>query len=486
MTELASLDATAQAELVRSGEASPAELVDAAIERIEALDPHLNAIVTPLYDKAREAAASELPDGPFRGVPMLLKDLACHSAGDPMYEGMGFLREVGWVEHEDTVLARRFRQAGFVFCGKTSTPELGILSTTEPAAFGPTRNPWSLDHSTGGSSGGSAAAVAAGLVPLAHASDGGGSIRIPASACGLVGLKPSRGRTPLGDDFGDVMAGLVNEHVLTRSVRDTAAVLDAVAGLAPGDPYTAPTPQRPFLDEVGADTGRLRIGIRTATPGRQIETHPDCLAAAHETAKLLESLGHTVEEAELPFFDAEDLVPQFLTRWSGGVAWSLDYWSRKTGREIRAEDVEPCTWALAEMGRTHSAADLLSAIERHQVLGIQIAQWYESGFDLLLTPTMAVPPPPIGSFDHPPDQPLLPIAVATPMAIFTSGLNMTGLPAISLPLHTGADGLPIGSQLVAPYGREDVLLRVAAQLEQAAPWADRRPPVFAAEGAASA
>jgi amidase len=483
MTELAFLDATAQADLVRSGEVSPAELVDAAIARIEALNPELNAVITPLFDKAREAAAGQLPDGPFRGVPMLLKDLACHSAGDPMYEGMAFLRDVGWLEHEDTVLASRFRRAGFVFCGKTNTPELGILSTTEPAAFGPTRNPWNTGHSTGGSSGGSAAAVAAGMVPLAHANDGGGSIRIPASACGLVGLKPSRGRTPLGDDFGDIMAGLVNEHVVTRSVRDCAAVLDAVAGLAPGDPYTAPAPARPFLDEVGADASRLRVGIRTAPPGRQSEAHADCVTAANETAKLLEGLGHTVEDVELPFLDAEDLVPQFLTRWSGGVAWNLDYWSRKTGRTVREEDVEPCTWALAEMGRTQSAAALLTAIERHQVLGIQIAQWYESGFDLLLTPTMAIPPPPLGSFEHPPDQPLLPIAVATPMAIFTSGINMTGLPAISLPLHVNDDGLPIGSHLVAPYGREDVLIRVAAQLEQAAPWADRRPPVFAESAA---
>ena len=483
MTDFASLDATAQAELVRGGEVSAAELVDAAIERIEAIDPELNAVITPLYDKARQAAAGELPDGPFRGVPMLLKDLACHSAGDSMYEGMGFLREVGWVEHEDTVLASRFRRAGFVFCGKTNTPELGILSTTEPAAFGATRNPWNTGHSTGGSSGGSSAAVAAGMVPLAHANDGGGSIRIPASACGLVGLKPSRGRTPLGPDFGDIMGGLVSEHVVTRSVRDCAAVLDAVAGPAPGDPYAAPEPERPYLQEVGADAGRLRIGIRTAPPGRQLETHPDCVAAANETAKLLEGLGHTVEEAELPFLDAEDLVEHFLVRWSGGVAWNLSYWERKTGRPITADDVEPCTWALAEMGRTHSAGALLTAIERHQVLGFQVASWHESGFDLLLTPTMAVPPPPLGSFDHPPDQPLLPIAVATPMAIFTSGLNMTGQPAISLPLHWNGDCLPIGSQLVAPYGREDVLLRVAAQLEQAAPWADRRPSVSAATAA---
>ena len=475
------LDATAQAELVRRGEASPAELVDAAIARIEALNPQLNAVITPLFDKAREAAAGDLPDGPFRGVPMLLKDLACHSEGDPMYEGMAFLLNAGWVEDEDTVLARRFREAGFVFCGKTNTPELGILSTTEPAAFGPTRNPWNTGHSTGGSSGGSAAAVASGMVAVAHGGDGGGSIRIPASACGLVGLKPSRGRTPLGDDFGDIMSGLVNEHVLTRSVRDTAAILDAVHGPAPGVPYSAPPPERPYAEEVGADPGRLRIGIRTAAPGRQVPVDPACEQAATETARLLEGLGHTVEPVELPFLDVDDIVQHFLVRWSAGVAWEIGYWERKTGLTCREEDVEPCTWALAELGRSNSAGDYLTAIERHQVLGIEIARWYESGFDLLLTPTMAVPPPPLGSFEHPPDQPLLPVAIATPMAVFSAGLNMTGLPAISLPLHFSDDGLPIGSQLVAPYGREDALIRVAAQLEEAQPWADRRPPVFATD-----
>ncbi|HEX2087473.1 MAG TPA: amidase family protein, partial [Solirubrobacteraceae bacterium] len=240
-----------------------------------------------------------------------------------------------------------------------------------------------------------------------------------------------------------------------------------------------PPPARPYADEVGADAGRLRVGIRTAPPGRQIEAHPDCVTAAENAARLLESLGHAIEPVELPFLDAEDLVANFLIRWSGGVAWNIAYWERKTGRTCRQEDVEPCTWALAEMGRGHSAAEYLSAVERHQVLGIQVALWYESGFDLLLTPTMAVPPPPLGSFEHPPDQPLYPIAVATPMAIFTSGLNMTGQPAISLPLHVNEDGLPIGVQLVAPYGREDVLLRVAAQVEQAQPWAERRPPVYA-------
>lgn len=473
------MDATAQAELVRTGEASPAELVDEAIERIERLDPELNSVVTPLFEKAREAAAGELPDGPFRGVPFLLKDLAAHSAGDPMYEGMSFLREVGWVEEEDNHLARRFREAGFVFLGKTNVPELGILPTTEPAAFGATKNPWDPTRSPGGSSGGSAAAAAAGLVAAAHGNDGGGSIRIPASCCGLVGLKPSRGRVSLAPEFGDLMSGLVAELAVTRSVRDTAAILDAVHGPAPGEPYVAPDAERPFLDEVGANPGRLRIGLLTRAPGGQIEVHPDCVTAAEGAARLLESLGHSVEIAEIEALDDPEYVPQFLVRWTSGLAWNLDYWSRRTGREIGPEDVEPCTWALAEQGRSHTAAAYLRSMEYAQAAARRVADWWASGFDLLLTPTLAEPPTPLGAYDHPPDQPLLPIIRSTPLAVFTAGFNSTGQPAISLPLHESDEGLPIGVQLVAELGREDLLLRVASQLEEAAPWADRRPHLFA-------
>ena len=265
--ELASLDATAQAELVRSGTVQPIELVDAAISRIEQLDPQLNAVVTPLFDKARDQATStELPDGPFRGVPMLLKDFLCHTAGDPYFEGMRFLRDLHWREECDTYLAAKFRAAGFVFVGKTNLPELAGGAVTESAAFGPTRNPWDLTRSPGGSSGGSAAAVAAGLVPVAHGNDGTGSLRIPASACGLVGLKPSRGRTSLGPARSPGLLGNIVEHVLTRSVRDTAAVLDAVAGTLPGDLFTAEPPLRPFIDEVGRDPGHLRVGLLLHDP----------------------------------------------------------------------------------------------------------------------------------------------------------------------------------------------------------------------------
>jgi amidase len=490
-------DATAVADLVRSGEASPKELTEAAIERIEARNGELNAVVHPLFEKA---LASEPADGPFRGVPFLLKDLACHSAGDPMHEGMSFLRRVGWVESEDTWLARRFREAGFVFLGKTNTPELGILPTTEPAAYGPSRNPWDTSRSTGGSSGGSAAAVASGMVPIAHANDGGGSIRIPASACGLVGLKPSRARVSMAPEFGDFMSGLVSELVVARSVRDAAAVLEWVADPPPGEPYYAPDRARPYTEDVGADPGRLRIGLMTRPPGGQFEAHPDCVAAGEGAARLLESLGHHVDASYPEALDDEGYIERFLVRWTSGVDYNLRYWERRTGQPIGPEDVEPLTWALAEQGRAHSAAAYLEATEYAQAVARRGAEWWteqhrgapgragrvRNGHDLLLTPTMALPPAEIGSIGNgDEDNPLMPIVRATPYAIFTAGFNSSGQPAITLPLHWSDDGLPIGVQLVAAFGREDLLLRVAAQLEQARPWADRWPPLAAAQPATS-
>lgn len=473
--DLARQDATAQAELVRRGEVSPLELVDAAIERIEAANGEINAVITPLFEKARETAAGELPDGPFKGVPFLLKDLLAHSAGDPFHEGMTFLRDLDWVEDSDTELVRRFRRAGFVICGKTNTPELGILATTEPAAHGATRNPWDTSRSPGGSSGGSGAAVAAGMVPAAHGNDGGGSVRIPASACGLVGLKPSRGRTSVAPEFGDINCGLVAEHVLCRSVRDTAAILDATHGPAPGDPYAAPAPERPYLEEVGADPGQLRIGLRTAAPGAQFETHPDCVAAAEDAGRLLESLGHGVSESVPDGLDDPAYVEQFLMRWVSGIAWNLDYWSRRTGREITADDVEPSTWALAEHGRSFTGPQYLGALEYQQGAARTSASWWSDGFDLLLTPTLGEPPTRLGEFEADPDDPTSPLRRSVPVGGFTAYWNSTGQPAISLPLNWNDDGLPIGIQLVAAYGREDLLVQVAAQLEAARPWAGRVP-----------
>jgi amidase len=478
--ELALLDATAQAELVRRGEASPRELVDAAIARIERVNPRLNAVVIPLFEKARaRAAAPDLADGPFRGVPFLLKDLVCHSAGDPYHAGMRWLRDRGWTEAHDTFLAARFRAAGFVSLGKTNTPELGPVPTTEPECYGPTRNPWDPSRSPGGSSGGSAAAVAAGMVPVAHANDGGGSIRIPASACGLVGLKPSRGRTSLGPDIGESWAGLTIEHVVTRSVRDTAAVLDAVAGYQPGDPYTAPPPLRPYREEVGADPGRLRIGLLAHVAGGRIAVHADCTAAAHDAGRLLASLGHRVEgayPAALDDAEAGRAAALVVATWT---ARDLAYWSERTGGTIGPGDVEPMIWGVAEMGRTFTAVEYVRAVEHLQAHARRVTQWWADGFDLLLTPTMPEPPPTLGQFSATPAEPLRGFARGADFVAFTLPFNVTGQPAVSLPLHWSASDLPIGVQLVAAYGREDVLLRVAAQLEQARPWAGRRPPVHA-------
>jgi amidase len=471
------MDATAQAALVKSGEASPVELAEAAIERIEALNPELNAVIHPLFEKGLEAAKGELPDGPFRGVPFLLKDLMAHSSGDPMHEGMKHLRDIGWTEAEDTELVRRFRAAGFVILGHTNTPELGILPTTEPEAYGPTHNPWDSGRSPGGSSGGSAAAVAAGMVPVAHASDGGGSIRIPAAACGLVGLKPSRGRVSLAPDFGDVMTGLVAEHVVARTVRDSARILDLIQGVAPGDPYGAPTPQRPYLEEVGADPGKLRVGLMRTAPSGQFEVHPDCAAGAEAAGRLLESLGHAVETSHPEAIDDPAYTERFIQRWTAGVAWNLDYWSRRTGQEVTEDGVEGSTWALAEMGRSFGAPQYLSALEYGQHAAREAAAWWEQGFDLLLSPTMGEPPTPLGAFAPEPGNPASPIFRSIPTAGFTAFWNSSGQPAISLPLHTGEGGLPIGIQLVAAYGREDLLVQVAAQLEGAQPWADRWPEV---------
>jgi amidase len=473
------IDATAQAQLVRDGEATPAELVEAAIARIEATNGELGAVIHPLFEEGLAAANGELHDGPFKGVPFLLKDLGAAFAGQPLHMGMQYLKDRDFRAPIDTYLAQRFRQAGLVTIGKTNTPELGVLPTAEPRAYGPTRNPWDLGRSSGGSSGGSAAAVAAGMVPFAHANDGGGSIRIPAANCGLVGLKPSRQRISEGPLVGDIMSGLTCELCVSRSVRDTAALLEAVHGPAPGDPYVAPPPLRPYTEEVGADPGRLRIALWTETTIER-EADPQVVAAARAAAKTLEGLGHEVEEPDLATIRSIDLVQPFLVRWAAGQAAILDQLGIATGSVIGAGDVEPLTWALAEAGRRHSAGEYLTAVGQHQVMSRMFAGLHESGFDLLLSPTLGEPPPPLGSFDDSGPDPMAAFERAFIDGCFTAAFNATGQPAISLPLHWSEDGLPIGVQLVAPLGREDLLLRIAAQLEQAVPWADRTPLVFAA------
>ena len=487
MSDLGRMDATAQAELVRSGRASAAELVDAAIERAERVNPVINAIIHELYDEAREQAAGDLPDGPFRGVPFLLKDLGAGLAGQPYHMGMQVLKDAGFRLPMDTYLGARFRDAGFVTIGKTNTPELGILPTTEPRAYGATRNPWKLDHTPGGSSGGSGAAVAAGIVPVAHANDGGGSIRIPASHNGLVGLKPTRQRTTQGPLIGDALSGLTEELVVAWSVRDVAAILEEVHGAVPGDPYFAPAPERPYTDEVGADPGSLRIGIRVEAFVPQ-EVDPRVQESARRAARLLEELGHAVDEdtPRVPTTEPgspTDLVESFMTRWQAGQAASLDQFGVILGRSLGPGDVEPLTWALAEEGRRKSAGEYLNAVAIHQSLARLVSAWFERGHDLLLTPATGEPAPPLGTFDDSGPDPLAAIERARKTAIFNALFNATGHPAISIPLYETDEGLPTGVQLVAPQGREDILIRVAAQLEQALPWANRRPPVWAGEAA---
>lgn len=479
----APLDATAQAELVRKGEATATELVEAAIARIEAVNGELNAVIHEFFDEALATAANGVGDGPFAGVPFLLKDLGASFAGQPLHLGMEVLKRADFRAPVDTYLAQRFRDAGLITLGKTNLPELGILPTTEPRAYGPTRNPWDTSRSTGGSSGGSAAAVASGMVAMAHATDGGGSIRIPASATGLVGLKPTRQRITEGPAIGDIMSGLTTELVVARSVRDVAGILDAVHGPAPGDPYVAPPPRRPYVDELEADPQGLRIGFTEHPPLADIRSDDDCLAAVRAAAKLLESLSHTVEEAS-PLDEATAaalrLEETFMDRWAAGQAAALAQFSTLIGRKIGPDDVEPLTWALAEQGRATPAAQYLGAVAVHQTGARIIAGWHESGFDLALSPTMAAAPVPLGTHDDSGDDPFDAFRAGFVQGAFTAIFNVTGQPAISLPLHWSDSGLPIGVQLSAPFGREDLLIAVAAQLERAQPWRDRTPPAFAA------
>ena len=478
MTDTTWLDATAQAELVRSGAVSPIELVDAAIERVERVNPQLNAVIHPLFDAARETAKGDLPDGPFRGVPIVFKDLGCAVAGDPYHEGLAIAKRLGFRATRTDELARRYFDAGFVCIGRTNAPEMGLVPTTEPYAYGPTRNPWNLDRTTGGSSGGSAAAVASGMVPVAHANDGGGSIRIPASCCGLVGLKPSRGRVSGAPFFDPLYSMLTVELCVSRSVRDTAAILDAVHGASIGDTVAAPAPARPYRDEVGADPGRLRIGILTHDPLSGATAKPECIAAVDDAARLLESLGHHVERSYPKALDDPGLVGHFTALWAGGLAADIAAWETALGEPITANDVEPLTWGLTEMGRATTAVAYVTAQAALVNKTREVAQWWADGFDLLLTPTLAEAPVPLGTFDTP-DEPILGFMRAAEFTPFTPGFNITGQPAISLPTATSSDGLPIGIHLAGAFGREDLLLRVAAQIEAAAPWADRHPPVHA-------
>ena len=473
--DAAFLDATAQAELVRKKVVKPIELVDAAIERIERLNPELNAVVTPMYDQAREAAEGDLPDGPFTGVPFLLKDLGAMCAGVPQTWGTAFSKD--FVPDHDSELVVRQKKAGLICLGKTNTPEIGILPTTEPRLFGPSRNPWNTDHSTGGSSGGSAAAVASGMVSLAHANDGGGSIRIPASCCGLFGLKPTRARNPLGPDFGDMMSGFIVEHCVSRSVRDSAALLDATAGPDVGDPYWAPPQERPYLDEVGADPGKLRIAFTTeAATGAEVDI--DCVDAVRDAAELCAELGHDVDEAT-PEVDAAMINQAFTAVFVGGGAGAyIEGMALLHGKTPTKDQFETLTWALYEMAGQIKATDYLLALTFLQQTSRRIAR-FMIDYDVLLTPTLSKPPVPLGWMDSPPDDPMLGLRRAAEYVPFTPICNFTGQPAMSVPLVWNDAGLPVGTHFVGRFGDEATLFRLAAQLEKARPWADKRPPVSA-------
>jgi amidase len=474
-------DACAEAELVRTGQVSPAELVGAAVERIRRDDPPLGALVRERFEAAALEARGDLPDGPFRGVPLLLKDLGCHVAGEPTHYGTTFLRDADWRSPVDSSLARAFRAAGFVVLGRTRVPELGTTVTTEPLAYGPTRNPWDLRCTAGGSSGGSAAAVAAGLVAVAHGGDGGGSIRIPASACGLVGLKPSRGRVSQGPQVGEAWAGATTDGVLTRSVRDSAALLDVISAPMPGDPYWAPPPQRPFMAEVGASPGRLRVGLLPAPAQDELPGDETSRAAVLAAGRLLEQLGHTVEVAHPAALGDARFGRHFNRVVGADVALALEQFGRALGRTIQDEELEPRNRAYRRIGRSMSATDYLDSRAWLGGFTREVARWWApseqdgEGFDLLVTPTVNGPPPPLGWLEPVGDSRLGGQRVAAFMP-YTAQFNVTGQPAVSLPLHVSDEGLPVGVQLVAAYAREDLLLRVAARCEQAAPWRDRRPP----------
>lgn len=476
LDRIGALDATAQAALVRGGELTAEELVAGAIARIERLNPALNAVVTTAYDQALATVAHGTPDGPFGGVPYLLKDLVAEAAGMRFCEGSRFLRAN--VSTVDSELVVRLRRAGLVILGKTNTCEFGMAPTAEPRLFGATRNPWDPTRSPGGSSGGAAAAVAAGMVPMAHANDVGGSIRIPASACGLFGLKPTRARNPLGPLYGDALAGWAVEHAVTRSVRDSAALLDATSGPAPGDPYPAPPTAGRFADEVGRPPGRLRIGFSVHPPEAR-PVHPDCRAAVEDAAALCAELGHEVVERDLV-----ELTPRVReaigTVYDAGVVWIVRYWARLLGREPEPDELEPFTRALLEHGERVSGGELLLAVTDLQAFSRRVARIF-ADVDVWLWPTLAQPPLPLGVVVSTEEDPWRGNREAGDLLAFPLVVaNITGQPAMSVPLHWSPSGLPVGTHFLGRFGEEATLLRLAAQLERARPWAGRCPPPAAA------
>lgn len=492
VAEYGRCDALDLAALVRAGEVSPAELLDEALARTARINPKINAVIHLMEGRARATIASGLPDGPFRGVPFLVKDLLAACAGEPMRCGSKYFRD--YVPREDEEITRRYRAAGLVIFGKTNTPELGLTNVTEPELWGPTRNPWDLERTPGGSSGGAAAAVAARIVPVANGSDGGGSLRTPASNCGLVGLKVSRGRVPFGPAGPDPWWGFDSLHAVSRSVRDCAALLDATAGGYPGHLHRLPDPERPYLEEAQREAGRLRIAF-SYDPGLGRQLHPENRKALEATAKALDRLGHEVVEVRLPL-EPEAFIDGYVTLVAADVAATLRRAAVLLGREATGDDVELPTWMLAKLGEAQSGADAAAAYGAMQLFSRRWLAW-AAAYDVLLTPTVGVPPLPIGAYKLSAIQrqgirllAALPAAALLSQrhklteafadvfeaAPYTMVANVTGQPSLSLPLHWTADGLPMGLLFTAALGEEATLLRLAAQLEQALPWRERMAP----------
>jgi amidase len=473
LDEYASHDATALADLVRRGEVTPGELARCAVEGATLVDGTLNAVVEVFADRADALGFEFSPTGPFAGVPTMLKDLFHGEAGTRC--GNGSRLAEGWVVPADSEFPLRIRRAGLVNLGRTTSSEFGIMGTTETLAAGRTCSPWSAEHMAGGSSGGAAAVVGAGIVPVAAASDGGGSIRIPASACGVVGLKPSRGRVTWGPHIGEALVGWATHFMVTRSVRDAAALLDALGGPLAGDPFDIPAPRRPFAGEVGAPVERLRVAW-CAQPWSGKPADPEVVAATERTAALLAELGHHVEESRPPL-DWESFLTAMTTVWSADNAHTIDGFARAVGREPGPDNLEGSTWAAVQYGRRMTAADLLDAADavNHAARGMG---WFFDRYDVLLTPTLGTLPARIGEYDPSAYVELHEVFDTwSRLESFLPVFNATGQPAISLPLEQSGDGLPIGMQLVGRFGAEALLLRVAASLEEAAPWSGRRPPI---------
>lgn len=491
--EYADHDATGLAGLIARREVSALEVLEAAIARADALNPKLNAIIHPMYERARKRAGGSL-NGPFAGVPFLIKDLFQDFAGEPTSAGSNALKRAGYRPERHSAVTQRFLDAGVVIFGKTNTPEFGAKGITEPDAWGAARNPWNTNHTPGGSSGGSAAAVAAGIVPMAGANDGGGSIRIPAACCGLFGLKPGRGRVPTGPERGEIMHGASIDHVVSRTVRDSAAMLDAIAGPDVGAPFHIAPPERPYLEEIRREPGRLRIGFMTRSPiGTAV--HPECVRAVEDCARLLESAGHHVEMAE-PKLDGVGLSRDFLATWFGQIASIVEYIKQELGSNESSFELD--TRVMASVGRSMRAVEYVTAHNRWNDYARALGEFHQQ-YDFLMTPTLALPPARIGEVATPMwQQNLLRVIFALRLhgllrfargmvdhsatenlkwVPFTQLGNLTGTPGMSVPLHWTPEGLPVGVQFIGAPGDEGKLFRLAAQLEQARPWIERRPAI---------